>query len=179
MRIVSGKLKRMRFIPPKGFPSRPTTDFAKEGLFNVLENQVDIAAINVLDLFAGTGNISFEFASRDADQVVAVDRNFKCVKFIQSFGEKHELSNLLVQKSDVFKFVEQHTAEYDLVFADPPFKADYYDRLIDKVLASGLLKEKGIFILEHEKHKQFEDQPSFVEARRYGSVVFSFFAKKE
>lgn len=178
MRIVSGKLKRMRFNPPKGFPSRPTTDFAKEGLFNVLENQLDISDIDVLDLFAGTGNISFEFASRGAKQVVAVDRNFKCVKFIQTFGEKHDLGNLLVQKSDVFKFVEQHSTGYDLVFADPPFKSEYYDRLIDKVLDSSLLKENGIFILEHEKHKQFKDHPSFDESRRYGSVVFSFFSKQ-
>ena len=179
MRIVSGKLKRMRFSPPKGFPSRPTTDFAKEGLFNVLENRLDLSSIRVLDLFAGTGNISFEFASRDAEQVVSVDRNFKCVRFIQSFAEKHDLSNVMVQKSDVFKFIEQHGAKYDLVFADPPFKAEFYDRLIDKVLDSDLLKENGIFILEHEKHRHLEDHPFFVESRKYGNVVFSFFTKKK
>lgn len=177
MRIVSGKLKRMRFNPPKGFPSRPTTDFAKEGLFNVLDNRLDISSIRVLDLFAGTGNISFEFASREAEQVISVDRNFKCVKFIQSFSEKHELSNLMAQKSDVFKFIEQHGAKYDLIFADPPFNAEFYNRLIDKVLESELLEENGIFILEHEKHKRFEDHPFFEESRKYGNVVFSFFAK--
>lgn len=178
MRIVSGKLKRMRFSPPKGFPSRPTTDFAKEGLFNVLENQFNIAELDVLDLFAGTGNISFEFASRDAHHVVAVDRNFKCTKFIHSFAEKHNLSNLLVQKSDVFKFIEQNKGQYDLIFADPPFKADFYDRLVDQVLGSGMLKENGIFILEHEKHSSYDDHAYFVEARKYGNVVFSFFEKE-
>lgn len=178
MRIVSGKLKRMRFQPPKGFPSRPTTDFAKEGLFNVLENQIYLDELNVLDLFAGTGNISFEFASRGAEQVTAVDRNFKCTKFIQSFAEKHSLENLAVHKSDVFKFIEQHKKSYDLIFADPPFDVDFYDRLIDKVMDSDLLSEKGIFILEHEKRKQFDEHPSFDIARKYGNVVFSFFVKK-
>lgn len=177
MRIVSGKLKRMRFQPPKGFPSRPTTDFAKEGLFNVLENQIDLDSISVLDIFAGTGNISFEFASRGARRVVAVDRNFKCVKFIQSFGEKHELENLVIQKSDVFKFIEQHKGSYDLVFADPPFEADFYDRLIDLVMSSDLLLKNGTFILEHEKRKHFEEHPNFKVARKYGNVVFSFFVK--
>lgn len=178
MRIVSGKLKRMRFQPPKGFPSRPTTDFAKEGLFNVLENQVDIDQLKVLDLFAGTGNISFEFASRGAERVVAVDRNFKCVKFIQSFGEKHELEDLIVQKSDVFKFIEQHNGNYDLIFADPPFGANFYDRLIDMVVSSDLLAKNGTFILEHEKRIEFGEHPNFDVARKYGNVVFSFFVKK-
>tara|TARA_B100000508_G_scaffold55003_3_gene42663 strand:- start:27151 stop:27687 length:537 start_codon:yes stop_codon:yes gene_type:complete len=178
MRIVSGKLKRLRFQPPKGFPSRPTTDFAKEGLFNVLENQYDIDQLEVLDLFAGTGNISFEFASRDAVKVVAVDRNFKCANFIQSFAEKHELDNLLTQKSDVFKFIEQHAGSYDLIFADPPFKVDFYDELISSVLESNLLSENGIFILEHEKRRSFEEHPNFDVARKYGNVVFSFFSKK-
>ncbi len=177
MRIVSGKLKRMRFQPPKGFPSRPTTDFAKEGLFNILENQLYIDELHVLDLFAGTGNISFEFASRGSEQVTAVDRNFKCVKFIQTFAEKHSLETLAVQKSDVFKFIEQHKSSYDLVFADPPFDVDFYDRLIDQVMESDLLGEKGIFILEHEKRKKFDDHSCFDVSRKFGNVVFSFFVK--
>lgn len=178
MRIVSGRLKRMRFQPPKGFPSRPTTDFAKEGLFNVLENQLYINELNVLDLFAGTGNISFEFASRGAEQVTAVDRNFKCTKFIQSFAEKHSLDNILVQKSDVFKCIEQNKKSYDLVFADPPFDVDFYDRLIDQIMQGDLLSKKGIFILEHEKRKEFNEHPNFDVSRKYGNVVFSFFVRK-
>jgi 16S rRNA (guanine(966)-N(2))-methyltransferase RsmD len=178
MRIVSGKLKGIRFQPPKSFDSRPTTDFAKEGIFNVLENNYDFSSMRILDLFAGTGNVSFEFASRGAEKVIAVDRNFRCVKFIDDFGKKHQLDNLLALKADVLNFIQQHSAAYDLIFADPPFKFQSYEQLISEVLSSALLAENGIFILEHEKRIKFDELPSFDYERKYGNVVFSIFKKQ-
>ena len=178
MRIVSGKLKGIRFQPPKSFDSRPTTDFAKEGIFNVLENTYDISSLRILDLFAGTGSVSFEFASRGAEKVVSVDKNFRCVKFIDEFSRKHNLENLSSLKSDVFKFIQQHTSQYDLIFADPPFKFQSYDELITVVLSSGLLSKNGIFILEHEKRINFDEVASFDYARKYGNVVFSIFTQQ-
>jgi 16S rRNA (guanine(966)-N(2))-methyltransferase RsmD len=178
MRIVSGKLKGIRFQPPKSFDSRPTTDFAKEGIFNVLENNYDFSSMRILDLFAGTGSVSFEFASRGAEKVISVDKNFRCIKFIDDFGRKHHLDNLSGLKSDVFKFIQQHSGEYDLVFADPPFKFQSYEELIAGVLSNGLLAENGIFVLEHEKRVKFEEMPGFDYARKYGNVVFSIFTQQ-
>jgi len=176
VRINRGKLKRIRFFPPKGFPSRPTTDFAKEGLFNLLENQFDMFDMAILDLFAGTGNISFEFASREAGRITAVDRNYKCIRFISEFAKKHELQEVEIVKSDAFKFVGKTPATFDLVFADPPFKSNFYESLINAVFENEILNKNGVFILEHEKRINFESHPCFDSARKYGNVVFSFFS---
>ena len=176
MRIISGILKKQRFYPPKGFPSRPTTDFAKEGLFNVLENKLTLADLEILDLFAGTGNISFEFASREAGNITSVDKNFKCVRFIKEFSKKHNIDkHLNVVKADVLKFVANHNQSYDLIFADPPFEGTLHLDLIKAVMEGEILEQNGLFILEHSKHNKFEDQPGFQHSRRYGHVVFSFF----
>ncbi|RFC55193.1 RsmD family RNA methyltransferase [Brumimicrobium aurantiacum] len=176
MRIISGLLKKQRFNPPKGFPSRPTTDFAKEGLFNILDNEISMFDMDILDLCAGTGNISFEFASREAGKITSVDKNFKCVKFMKDFSKKHGISESMnVLKADVFKFIKNSHQSYDLIFADPPFEDKLHVDLIKAVMEGDLLKEDGIFILEHSKHNKFEDQIGFEHSRRYGHVVFSFF----
>jgi 16S rRNA (guanine966-N2)-methyltransferase len=133
MRVISGKLKGIRFSPPKGFPSRPTTDFAKEGLFNFLGNRLNFEDIEVLDLFAGTGNISFEFASRGTKQVFSVDRNYKCIQFINSMITKHNLNNISTTKMEVTSFIKGTNSQFDLVFADPPFDYLEYHNLIKDV----------------------------------------------
>ncbi|PKR81622.1 16S rRNA (guanine(966)-N(2))-methyltransferase RsmD [Brumimicrobium salinarum] len=176
MRIISGLLKKQRFSPPKGFPSRPTTDFAKEGLFNVLENELYLEHLDILDLFAGTGNISFEFASREAGRITSVDKNFKCTRFIKSFAAEHGIGGAItVVKADVLKFVSKHQQTYDLIFADPPFQHQLHHELIDGIFANNLLKKEGVFILEHGKHDDFSTHKNFTRQKKYGQVVFSFF----
>lgn len=176
MRIISGLLKKQRFSPPKGFPSRPTTDFAKEGLFNVLENELVMDGLDILDLFAGTGNISFEFASREAGMITCVDKNFKCTRFIRTFADEHGIGKSInVVKADVMKFIEKHTKSYDLIFADPPFEDKLHAEFLEKILNSELLREDGLLILEHGKHDSFADHKNFKSSRKYGHVVFSFF----
>lgn len=176
MRIISGKLQRYRFQPPKGFPSRPTTDFAKEGLFNILMNERSLVDLEILDLFSGTGNISFEFASREAGNITAVDRNYKCTRFVKQFIREFKLEDTFhIIKSDALQFIENQTKSYDLIFADPPFDTDIHNELINKVMKGGLLKEDGLFILEHSKHNPIVEHKNFSKSRKYGGVVFSFF----
>lgn len=180
MRIISGKLSKQRFNPPKGFPSRPTTDFAKEGLFNILDNEITMKDLKILDLCAGTGNISFEFASREAGEITSVDQNFRCTKFMKDFSKEHGIEKAMnVVKSDVFKFVNNSQQSYDLIFADPPFEDKLHLDLIKAVMGGELLEKDGLFILEHSKHNKFEDQEGFQHSRRYGHVVFSFFKHDE
>lgn len=176
MRIISGELKRHRFNPPKGFPSRPTTDFAKEGLFNLLVNECELFELDILDLFAGTGNISFEFASRQAGRVTAVDKNFKCVRFIQEFAQKHQWEDrLTVLKSDAVKFVERTAGTYDLIFADPPYALEIHQALVTAIFAGKILRPEGLFVLEHGETVDFSSHPNFQFSRKYGHVIFSFF----
>jgi 16S rRNA (guanine(966)-N(2))-methyltransferase RsmD len=176
MRVVSGKIKGIRFSPPKGFPSRPTTDFAKEGLFNVLEHRLSLFDLDILDLFAGTGNISFEFASREAGNITSVDQNFKCLRFIDEMAKKHGLDeDITTIKSEVLYYVERCNSTYDLIFADPPFDYKHYDKLVEKVLAGGLLREEGLLIIEHSARVHLEGLPQYVESKKYGNVVFSLF----
>ncbi|WP_107037513.1 RsmD family RNA methyltransferase [Brumimicrobium mesophilum] len=180
MRIISGILQKQRFNPPKGFPSRPTTDFAKEGLFNILDNEITLQDLKILDLCAGTGNISFEFASREAGMVTSVDKNFRCTKFIKDFIKEHGIEKSMnVVKADVFKFIKNSNQSYDLIFADPPFEDKLHVDLIKAVMEGELLAKDGMFILEHSKHNKFEDQKGFKHSRRYGHVMFSFFEHSE
>ena len=176
MRIINGKLKRYRFAPPKGFPSRPTTDFAKEGLFNILENKLALVDLEILDLYAGTGNISFEFASREAGNITAVDKNFKCTRFIKQFAKEFKLEDTFhVIKSDVIQFIENQSKSYDIIFADPPFEDKVHNELVIKIMEGSLLKEDGLFILEHSKHNPLAEHKDFLSSRKYGGVIFSFF----
>lgn len=177
MRIISGKLRSVRFNPPKGFPSRPTTDFAKEALFNVLGHRLSLFDLNILDLFAGTGNISFEFASRESGHITAVDRNFKCTRFIQDQAKKYDIEeDLTVIKSDVFSFLQKVTECFDVIFADPPYDFKDYEKIHQHVFQSELLSQQGVLIIEHSKYVDLSELANFSEVKSYGGVCFSFFS---
>lgn len=176
MRIISGIHKGRRIQAPKNLPVRPTTDMAKEALFNILRNLIHINGIKVLELFAGSGNMSYEFASRGAGSVLSVDKHFPCITFIKKTAEQLDLPIDTI-KADAFKFLENHTIKYDIIFADPPYglEIDDFLKIPDLVTANKLLKEDGILIIEHSKHTDLSGHPSFDNARRYGGTVFSFF----
>lgn len=175
MRIVSGKYKRRIITPPKNLPVRPTTDMAKESLFNILGNHMDFQAMDVLDLFAGTGNISYEFVSRGCGSVVAVDLDFGCVKFMKQTAQKLEMESLSVIKQDVFRFLKMTKNTYDIIFADPPYKLETIPEIYNLVFENNLLNPDGWMIIEHPKEFDFSDKPKFFEHRSYGSVNFSLF----
>ena len=176
MRIISGKLKGRRFSPPKSFSARPTTDIARESLFNVLNNRLDFEELRVLDLFGGTGSISYEFASRGCCNITTVELNYKHFSFIKSMLNELDLTNeVKVVKADVFKYLKKCSFKYDLVFADPPFDLKDFDTIPDLFFAQDLLTDGGVFILEHADKKSFESHPRFKELKKYGKVHFSFF----
>lgn len=175
MRIIGGKLKGLRIQAPQNLPVRPTTDLAKEALFNILYNQFDFEAIRVLDLFSGTGNISLEFASRMVPEVVSVDRNRGCIQFLKSMAEKHQLNAIKTYQADVFKYLEMETEAYDLIFADPPYDLPQINLIPEKVFEKNLVKKSGYLIVEHPSMKKL-NHPFFVEQRVYGSSSFSFFS---
>ena len=177
MRIISGRYQRRQIVAPNNLPVRPTTDMAKESLFNILENYMDFEGIIALDLFAGTGNISYELVSRGCPKVTAVDLDFGCVKFIRETALKLDMKELLPVRSDVFRFLASNKMQYDLVFADPPYDCQRYDELVSLIFDNHLLTDDGIFVLEHDKYVHFEDHPHFMEQRHYGKVNFSFFAQ--
>lgn len=179
MRIISGTLKGKRITAPNNLPVRPTTDFAKEALFNILNNQWYFDEITVLDLFSGIGSISLEFASRGTKKVTSVDNFVGCIRFLDDTAKKLGLDAVInTQKSDAIKYVEKKaTKGYDIVFADPPYDLpeEDYNKLLNGVLENGWLEEEGNFILEHPATIQFEDHPRFVQHKKYGNVHFSFF----
>ena len=175
MRIVGGQYKGRIFRPGKSFKARPTTDVAKEGLFNILTNTIDFEETKVLDLFAGTGSISYEFASRGCQDITLVELNFTHYKFINEVIEKLGTKCIKPIKGNVFKFTEKTKATYDLIFADPPFDLPKLKDIPDAIFNNELLNENGMFILEHPKSYEFNSHPNFKELRRYGNVHFSFF----
>ena len=175
MRVIRGKYKSRRFSPPKNFHSRPTTDFAKESLFNILDNRIEMEGIDVLDCFAGTGNISLEFLSRGAHSVLSIDSNFNAYKFIKKTQAELKEPLWQVMKQDVFKYIPKITQTFDLVFADPPFALKDILALPSLILESGCLKANGDLIIEHGKETDFSEHPNFREIRNYGGVNFSFF----
>ena len=177
MRIISGRLKGLRLNPPAKLPVRPTTDLAKEALFNILFNQFDFEKIQVLDLFSGTGNISLEFASRGVPEICSVDRDFGCINYLKTLQRQYDLPAIKVVKSDVFKFLETETQQYDLIFADPPYDLPQLNVIAAKVLDRDLLKPDGYLIIEHPSMKKLDNHPEFLEQRKYGSSSFSFFGK--
>lgn len=179
MRIVSGKFRARQIHPPRGLPVRPTTDFAKEGLFNVLNNLVDFTELEVLDLFAGTGNISYEFISRGCREIVAVEMNPKCHSFITKTTEELNADCITVVRTDVFFYLKHPEGSFDLVFADPPYDMEGIDTLPDLIIKNALLREEGWFILEHSKRFDFSGHPGFNQERKYGNVHFSFFQQVE
>ncbi len=175
MRIIGGKYKRKVLRTPGNLPVRPTTDLAKEALFNVLNNHVDFEGLRVLDLFAGTGNISLEFASRGAVGLVAVENNPRCVDFIKRMAGEMEFNDMLVIRGDAIGFLEKTSVSFDLVFADPPYDFDRIKDIPDLVFELGLLEADGWLVLEHGPATSFNEHPRLVEKRKYGRVHFSFF----
>jgi len=176
MRIIGGKYKGRIFNPGKKFKSRPTTDVAKEGLFNILENRYYFDSKKVLDLFSGTGGMGYEFASHGAKEIVFVEKSYLHFKFIQTTLNTLQIENGKVIKTDVFLFLKKSTDKFDIIFADPPFDLKSLPEIPDQVLNSNLLNDSGIFILEHPKEFNFTSHPRFSELRKYGKVNFSFFS---
>ena len=176
MRIISGTHKGRRLIAPRTLPVRPTTDFAKEALFNILRNSLYFNEISVLDLFAGTGNISYEFASRGTEKIVAVDAHHGCVKFIKKTAEELEFPIETV-KSDVIKYLSSISSKFDIIFADPPysFEVEKFEEIIGKIFQNDLKNTDGLVIIEHSKDTDLSNLPYFKEFRKYGGSVFSFF----
>ncbi len=176
MRVVAGKYRGRQFDVPHTFKARPTTDFAKENLFNVLRGYIDFdEAPEALDLFAGTGSITLELLSRGCSRVVCVEKDALHHGFITSFLDKLGESNCFPIKADVFKYIASTQEKFDLVFADPPYTLPNIHELPDLLYRHGLLKEGGLFVLEHGKGDDFSAHPHIVDHRRYGSVNFSFF----
>lgn len=176
MRIISGKYKGKRLTAPKKLPVRPTTDMAKEALFNILNNSYYFEDLAVLDLFSGTGNISFEFASRGATNITAIDGHAGCVQFISKTTK--ELSfDISVMKNDVFKFLERSKSKYDIIFADPPYNLEFdkFSTIAELVFSKKLLEDEGVLVIEHAEQTVLSELPHFSEKRKYGSSVFSFF----
>ncbi|NDV78695.1 RsmD family RNA methyltransferase [Dysgonomonas sp. 511] len=178
MRIISGKHKGRRFDPPKNFKARPTTDFAKENLFNVLNNIIDWEETSALDLFAGTGGISFELVSRGCPRVVSVEKNFNHASFIEKTKETLKIgSEMQLLKLDAFGYLEKGREQFDFIFADPPYDLKNFADVPRLVFERDLIKPDGMFILEHSKEYDFSDYPLFTDKRVYGSVNFSIFEK--
>ncbi|MEG1580198.1 MAG: RsmD family RNA methyltransferase [Bacteroidaceae bacterium] len=175
MRVITGKYKGRRFDVPRTFKARPTTDFAKENLFNVLNGYLDFEESTALDLFAGTGSITLELLSRGCTRVVSVELEQQHFSFITSVLRKLEDKAVLPLRTDALRFISRCREQYDLVFADPPYVMNELPELPDRIFAGHLLKEGGLFVLEHGKEHHFSEHPHFLEHRSYGSVNFSFF----
>ncbi|MCK6612280.1 MAG: RsmD family RNA methyltransferase [Bacteroidia bacterium] len=179
MRIIGGKKGGITIQAPAGLPVRPTTDRAKESLFNILANQYHWENLVCLDLFSGTGNITYELASRGVAQVQSVDRDFGCVKFIKETCRKHEFSNVEVRKQDVFAFLKSVPVSFDLIFADPPYGLDRIAELPGIIIGTSWLKPSGLLIIEHGSNLDMQHFKGFFEARKYGQSTFSFFRNQE
>lgn len=177
MRVISGIYKRRRFDVPNSFKARPTTDFAKENLFNVLSNNYfDFEdGVTALDLFAGTGSISIELVSRGCDKVISVEKDPQHLSFISQVMREVKTDKCFPVRADAFKFIEKCSEQFDFIFADPPYALKDLQSIPDRIFENGLLKENGLLVLEHGKDQNFEDDPHFIERRIYGSVNFSFF----
>lgn len=179
MRIISGRYKGRRISTPTNIKARPTTDFAKEGLFNLLNNRIDFEDIDVLDLFAGTGSIGIEFISRGSRSVTAIENYEIQCAFIRKVCNELKINNLQLLKMDVFKFIGSTNLRFDFIFADPPYELNILEQLPDLIFKNNLLKEDGLFVLEHSSKNNFSTHPFFLDHRSYGNVNFSFFGLPE
>lgn len=179
MRIISGKYKGRHFDIPRTFKARPTTDFAKENLFNILNNIADFEESKALDLFAGTGSISLELLSRGCAEVVSVEMDQLHIGFLKKSAASIADKGWRIVRDDVFRFLKRCTGSYDIVFADPPYALKNLKEIPDIVLEGNILKEDGIFVFEHGKDYNFEEHPCFRRHVSYGSVNFTFFKKGE
>lgn len=178
MRIIGGSLKGKTINPPAFYKARPTTDFAREGLFNVLNNEYEFEDLKVLDLFGGTGAISFEFASRGAAKVYCVEMARENASFIKTEADRLGLKNVVMVRDNVFDFLPICREKFDMVFADPPYALDGLETIPDKVFAQDILYPECYFILEHGDEHSFMEHPFFVKEKVYGRVHFSFFVRK-
>lgn len=175
MRIIRGKYGRRRFDVPSNISARPTTDFARENIFNVLENLTDLEDADCLDLFAGTGAISFEFLSRECRHVTAVEKASTQWRFISQVAQRLNVDNFTLIRGDVFRFVATCTGKFDIIFADPPYDLPRFGEIPSLILSSKMLREGTIFVIEHSRNYDFSNLPHFLEHRVYGSVNFSIF----
>lgn len=175
MRIIGGKHKSKRFNPPKNIPTRPTTDIAKEALFNILQGYYNFENIRFLDLFGGTGSLSYEFASRGCKDITTVEIFPKCVQFIRKTSKELEMSGHRITQGDVFKFIESCGEQFDVIFAGPPYPLPNLASIPDKIFEHKLVEGEGWFILEHNPNHNFETHPHFQASRNYGSTIFSIF----
>lgn len=180
MRVISGIYKRRRFDVPHTFKARPTTDFAKENLFNVLNNYIDFEnGISALDLFSGTGSISIELVSRGCDKVISIEKDPQHYAFICKVMKEVKTDKCIPIRGDVFRFIERCNEQFDFIFADPPYALKELESIPELIFKNKLLKDNGIFVLEHGKDNHFEENPHFIEHRHYGSVNFSIFRAME
>lgn len=177
MRIVSGKYRGRTITPPRNLRARPTTDFAKENLFNVLQNVVDFDGLKVLDLFSGTGSMSYEFASRGAGDITSVEINTVHFTFIRETAAKLGIAQIHPVKANVFLYLKSCSRKFDVIFSDAPYDLEGSEAVVDLVFERGLLEEGGILIFEHSGSKDFSSHPNLIEERTYGSVHFSLFRK--
>jgi 16S rRNA (guanine966-N2)-methyltransferase len=175
LRIIGGKYKGRKIVPPGNFKARPTTDFAREGLFNILNNRIDFETITVLDLFSGTGSISYEFASRGAVAVHLVEKDLKHISGIRRIIKEFGFENVRTIHIDVRAYLKTCSIKYDIIFADPPYDLSWLMELPDLVTQAGVISDDGFFVLEHPKRLRFTDHKLFYEHRNYGGVNFSFF----
>lgn len=176
MRIISGIFRGRQIRPPGNFKARPTTDFAKESLFNILIHQFSIEDLDVLDLFSGTGSISYEFASRGARSVLAIEMAPMHYKFIQETCRSMEMEQVTVIRADAFRYLKKPTQAFDFIFADPPFDHPGLAELPDLIFSTDILNKQGVFILEHPGSYSFTAHPRFLQHRKYGGVNFTFFS---
>ncbi|NNT73035.1 16S rRNA (guanine(966)-N(2))-methyltransferase RsmD [Flavobacterium sp. IMCC34852] len=176
MRIISGKYKGRRIAPPKNLPVRPTTDMSKEALFNVLNNHFNFSELKILELFAGTGSISYEFASRGCSPILCVDGDMGCVTFIKKTAKEFDF-DITAIKSDVFKFLEKHKGNYDIIFADPPYGMSQkeFETIIELIFERELLDEEGMLVVEHSKYTKLDHMANYSFQKNYGGSVFTFF----
>jgi len=181
VRIISGSLKGRSIIAPSNLPTRPTTDFAKEGLFNMLQSRLDkdYSELAILDLFCGTGNISYEFASRGCKALTCVEVDFKCFEFIRKTMTAFALPGVKVVRNDVFLFLKICKIKFDIIFADPPYEMPNIEKIHQQVFERQLLKSGGMLIIEHGVKTNLGKLPHFVEKRSYGNVNFSIFELKD
>ena len=175
MRIIRGKYGRRRFDVPSNITARPTTDFARENIFNVIENIIDLEGITALDLFAGTGAISFEFLSRGCQSVTAVEKAATQYNFIRKVAQQLQCNNFNIVRGDALKYDQTSLAKYDIIFADPPYDLPQFGEIPQLILNSQMLKPGAIFIIEHSRNYDFSSLPHFYDHRTYGSVNFSIF----
>lgn len=180
MRIVGGEFSGRRFSPPTNTPARPTTDVAKEGLFNILENMIDIEGIKTCDIFGGTGSISYELASRGAADLTLIERDNGNIQFIKKTAKELGIEGrLTIIRGDVFKFMKQSIDQYDFIFAGPPYALQNIDDIPMLVFEKKMLKPGGIFVHEHTPRNDYQKHPYFLRMKNYGTTVFTFFKQPE